>query len=117
MAARRDDDENPLGAYRIEERRLIARARRSGYDALAFAKRALRILEPRGVDVAIYEGRFELKVERGRYFRAGPESHWAMVAIPPSASREQIAVVLAEIAGVAHVPLMIETLIAAANDS
>ena len=38
-----------------------------------------------------------------------------MVAIPAGETPERIAVVLAELAGVAHVPYVIETLLAAAE--
>jgi hypothetical protein len=110
MARKRTEEDEARFVY--EERRLIGRAKTPRYDALAYARRALAVLAPRRIDVAIYEGRFDLRIERGRYHRPGPEWHWAMVAIPPSASRERIAVALAELAGVAHVPYVIDTLLA-----
>jgi len=97
-----------------EERRRTLRS--TGWrarDAMAFARRALSILAPREVSVALYEGRFDLRVEQGRDWNGRPDTRWAMVAIPPGETPERIAVVLAELAGVAHVPYVIETLLAA----
>ena len=75
------------------------------FDRIAFAMRALAVLEPT-LRVAVYEGR-SLEVERGR--PSGPR--WAMVSIPKDASRAHIAWALADLAGVAHKPWMIDTLL------
>jgi hypothetical protein len=109
------DEEGRGSRYVYEERRRIAREGRRGFDALAFARRALRILDPKAMTVALYPGRFDVRVERGRDWSRGPESSWAMVAIPPGATREHIAVALAELAGVAHLPYVVETLVAEAS--
>ena len=100
--------------YVYEERRRIdATAQR--FDRLAFARRALRILRPERMSVAIYEGSWELRVERGRAWSRGAGDSWAMVGIPKSATREGIALALAELAGVADVPFMIDVLLADAS--
>ncbi len=98
-------------AYFYEERRRLARGVER-FDRVKFAMRALDILRPRGLDIAVYENRFEVRVEKGRRFAAGPEKHWAMVGIPPHASREHIAVALAELVGLASVPYVIDLLVA-----
>ena len=102
--------------YVYEERRFLLRHRRgSAFDAMSFARRALRILDPKRMTVAIYEGRFDLRVERGRSYADGPGATWAMIGIPPGISRERLALAIAELAGVAHVPFIVETLISAAT--
>ena len=98
-----------------ERRRAVRGEGRRARDAIAFARRALRILSPRRVSVAIYEGRFDLRVEQGRAWDGRADERWAMVAIPDGETPERIAMVLAELAGVAHVPFVIETLLAAAD--
>ena len=102
--------------YVYEERRFLLRHRQgSAFDAISFARRALRILDPKRMTVALYEGRFELRVERGTDWREGAGATWAMIGIPPGVSRERLALAIAEIAGVAHVPYIVETLISAAT--
>jgi hypothetical protein len=98
-----------------ERRRTLRTTSWRARDALAFARRVLRILSPRRVNVALYEGRFDLRVEHGRDWSGAPDHRWAMVAIPAGESPERIAWVLAELAGVAHVPYLVDTLIAAAE--
>ena len=102
--------------YVYEERRFLLRHRqRSAFDAMSFARRALRILDPKRMTVAIYEGRFDLRIERGRDWREGAGASWAMIGIPPGVSKERLALAIAEVAGVAHVPYTVETLISAAT--
>jgi hypothetical protein len=84
------------------------------FDRIEFAMRVLRILSPPGLRIAVYERYHELTVERGRPLASGPS--WAMIGIPPHASREHIALALAELAGVARVPFMVD-LLAAAGDA
>jgi hypothetical protein len=101
--------------YVYEERRFLLRHRqRTAFDEMSFARRALRILDPKRMTVAIYEGRFDLRIERGRDWRT-TDSTWAMIGIPPGVSRERLALAIAEVAGVAHVPYIVETLISAAT--
>ena len=102
--------------YLYEERRRIAYGDER-FDRLKFAMRALRILRPRGMKVAVYEARFDVRVEQGRDFARGADAKasWAMVGIPPHASREHIALALAELAGVSRVPFVIDVLLSAAD--
>jgi hypothetical protein len=85
------------------------------FDRVGFAMRALRVLRPEGLTVAVHPGRWELRVQRGRDWARGDGARWAIVSIPPDASREHIAIAVAELAGVATEPFMIETLIAVAD--
>ena len=97
--------------YVIEERRAIARdAGQERFDRIAFALRALELLKPRKMTVAVFAGRFELKIERGRDWAKGPEATWAMVSIPPDASRERIILALTELSGLPATPWLLDTL-------
>lgn len=75
------------------------------FDRIAFAMRALRILQP-SLRVAVYEGR-GFEIERGR--PSGPR--WAMVSIPRDASRAHIAWALADLCGAANQPWLIDTVL------
>ena len=87
------------------------------FDRIAFAKRALRRLRPKRMKVALYEAVSSLHVESGRDFKRGEGATWAMVGIPPHASREHIAYALAELAGVESVPYAVQMLLGDARDA
>jgi hypothetical protein len=85
------------------------------FDRIAFAMHALRLLSPPKVTVAIYRAGLRLRVERGRDLRAGAGASWATLGIPPHASRRQIALAVAELAGLAEVPYVVDLLVTAAD--
>ncbi|KYF51001.1 hypothetical protein BE08_43700 [Sorangium cellulosum] len=85
----------------------------SEFDRIAFAMRALDRLRPRRMTVAVYPALAALRVERGKNLHRGEGGSWAIVGIPPHASREHIAYALAELAGVESVPYAVQTLLAA----
>jgi hypothetical protein len=89
----------------------------SDFDRIAFAMRALRRLRPRRMKVAVYPATSALHVESGRDFSRGEGASWAMVGIPPQASREHIAYALVELAGVAPVPYAVQMLLAEDRDA
>jgi hypothetical protein len=82
------------------------------FDRIAFAMRALRRLRPKRMKVAVYEAVSTLHVESGRDLRRGEGATWAIVGIPPHASREHIAYALAHLAGVESVPYAVQMLLA-----
>ena len=82
------------------------------FDRMAFAMRALRRLRPRRMKVAVYQAVSSLHVKSGADFGRGEGATWAMVGIPPHASREHIAYALVELAGVASVPYAVQMLLA-----
>jgi len=95
----------------VDPQRLVEYHDPSDFDRLAFAMRALRRLRTGRMTVAVYSAVKSLRIERGRTFTRGGES-WAMVGIPPHASREHIAYALAELTGVESVPYAVQMLLA-----
>ncbi len=85
------------------------------FSRLDFALRVLDILNPK-VHVTLYSALRHLQIHRGRDFARGPDASWALVAIPPppppppppKASRYHIAFALAELAGKADHPYVVD---------
>jgi hypothetical protein len=77
------------------------------FSRLDFALRVLDILNP-NVHVTLYSALRHLQIHRGRDFARGPDASWALVAIPPKASRYHIAFALAELAGKADHPYVVD---------
>jgi hypothetical protein len=107
---REREDESPYEL--IDEQRRVEYRDPEEFDRIAFAMRALRRLRPKRMTVAVYEAVSSLHVESGRDFKRGEGATWAMVGIPPHASREHIAYALAELAGVESVPYAVQMLLA-----
>ena len=77
------------------------------FDRTEFARRALELVNPPRTTVAICGGAARMRIESGRIWgRASQEGRadgalherWAMLAIPPHASRRAIALAVAELA-------------------
>ena len=99
--------------YEIADpRRLVEYHDPEEFDRIAFAMRALDRLRPKRVTVAVYPAVSALHVERGQDMRREGSS-FAIVGIPPHASREHIAYALAEIAGVSSVPFAVRAILEA----
>jgi hypothetical protein len=103
------------GVYRqvvVDAERRYDRRDPDTFDRIAFAMRALSVLRPSGMTVAVYSSVSSIRVERGRDLGAGdPSATWALVGIPPDASRETIAVTLAELTGFGRRPFVVELLL------
>ena len=84
----------------------------SDFDRIAFTMRALQRLRPKRMTVAVYSAVSKLRVEQGRDLRGGEGAKWAILGIPPTASREHIAYALVELAGVASIPYAVQALLA-----
>lgn len=105
-------EQDDASVYRVEEKRSIARdPGGERFDRIAFALRALEILKPRAMTVAVFAGRFDLQIERGRDWGGGPNATWAMVRIPPDATREHIILSLTQLSGVPATPWLLDTLL------
>jgi hypothetical protein len=84
------------------------------FSRIRFALRVLDILNP-DIDVTVYSALRHLHVHTGRDWSQGPDARWALVAIPPRASRYHIAFALAELAGKAHHPYVVDLVGAAST--
>ena len=83
------------------------------FDRMAYATRVLRLLAPRDMTVALCHGAERLVVREGREFDPGRPKRWAIVSIPPDASRAHIAVSLARLAGRHDEPFVLDVLMRA----
>jgi hypothetical protein len=106
---RRKDDQ-PSSRY-IEFVRDQRDHDREIFDRLAYAKRALRLLGVR-TTVALCAGAERLRVESGGLPGAPELGTWAIVSIPPDASRAHIAATLARLAGREGDPYVMDVLLA-----
>jgi hypothetical protein len=82
----------------IEERDDLDESSHEEFDRMAFAMNALDLVRPPGMTVAVCGGSSRLRVEEGRSWGRGEGARWALVCIPPNASRRAIAVALAQLA-------------------
>jgi hypothetical protein len=113
--ARKPNDETGY-VYFDDERRSVELEDPDPFDRIAFAMHALRLLRP-PMTVAVYERHAGLIPERGRDFQNPGRYSWAMLGIPPHASREHIAYAVAELADVEDVPYAVSLLLAAPRSS
>jgi hypothetical protein len=82
----------------LEEESAATEVSDERFDRGEFARRALDLLRPPRMTIAICQGRSRLCVEQGRTWGHGGES-WAMLVIPPYASRRAIALAVAGLSG------------------
>ena len=72
------------------------------FDRFAFAARALDLVRPERTRVVLCEGHARVRIESGRQWglarEGGAVERWAMLSIPPRASRRAIALAVAELA-------------------
>jgi len=95
-----------------DERRAIEPASAEQFDRLAFAMRALQILAPLEMKVVVYERISAVHIESARGLSPQGNGSYALVGIGADASREHIAYRLAELAGRADVPFVLDVLCA-----
>ena len=82
------------------ERELVAvESSTERFDRLAFAQRALSLVRPPKTTVALCQGRSRVKVEAGRAWGRAHGERWAILSVPPTASRRAIAIAVAGLAG------------------
>lgn len=90
----------------------VRRYSRERFHRLRFARRVLAALDPACLDAVLYEGRTEIRVERGREWRRPPGHFWATISIPGDATREEIVFALIELAGAERSTLLVQSLLA-----
>jgi hypothetical protein len=82
------------------------------FDRVAFAARAVSLVKPHNMCVAIGRGRSRVVVESGRAWGSGEDARWAMLSVPPMASRRAIAAAVATLTGPAPAPYALSVLLA-----
>jgi hypothetical protein len=83
------------------------------FDRAAFARHALEVVQPPRTTVAVCEGAARMRVESGRLWGRGADARWALLAIPPHASRRAIALAVVELARAAGArPYVLDVLLA-----
>jgi hypothetical protein len=100
---------------RVAPRAIVEYEDPTDFDRIAFAMRALAVLRPRRMTVAVFSASSSLHVTSGRVYGGRDGAAWAMVGIPPHASREHIAYALAELAGAASIPYAVRAVLATAE--
>jgi hypothetical protein len=81
------------------------------FDRIAFARRAVLLVKPPDMRVAIAEGRSRVNLESGRMWGRAEGARWAMLCVPPAASRRAIATAVAALAGPAPEPYVLDALL------
>jgi hypothetical protein len=80
-----------IESERVERDEQLAESSTEVFDRLDFAARAIALLRPRNTRVAICEGDRAVRVDVGRQWGAPHRARWAVVHVPPDASRRAIA--------------------------
>ncbi len=97
-----------------EERVLVEEGSLERFDRVAFALRAVEAVRPARMTVAVCAGKTRLRVEAGRLWGQGAEEGWAIVSVPPTASRTAIALAVSRL-GVLE-PYALDVLLAQAAE-
>ena len=104
-------DTTDLPHVRVDRREFV-RADTESFDRVAFALHALRLLQPPQMTVAVFEGCFGVRAQSGWDLRNGPNAKWAMLSVAPHASRVEIALAVAGLAGRERDPYMLDLVLA-----
>ena len=80
------------------------------FDRVAFVHRALDLLRPPKTKIVICAGR-QLRVESGRAWGEGDGQRWALVSVPPRASKRSLALAVASLAGPEARPWALDVLL------
>jgi hypothetical protein len=75
----------------VEEQDELGGSSSESFDRTEFAERALALVRPPRMRVAICEGARRLNVVAGRQWGREPDARWAIVHVPRDASRRAIA--------------------------
>ncbi|MBS2016632.1 MAG: hypothetical protein JST00_27360 [Deltaproteobacteria bacterium] len=95
----------------IDEVDDLAQTSTESFDRIAFAERAVALVRPREVTVAICEGSRRVRLTGGRQWGA-PEGHrWAMLSVPRDASRRAIANAVLELGALERRPWILDLLV------
>jgi hypothetical protein len=106
-------DEHRLEWFDIERRYERLAESHEQFDRIAFASKLLRLVPVKDTTVIFHDSYHGVRVELGRDYAKGGRARWAMVGISEHASREWIALAIAEVAGVERVPYIVDLLVQA----
>lgn len=81
------------------------------FDRMSFARRALDLVKRPKTTIALCEGVFRVRVELGRQWGDPEGSEWAIVSVPPRASRRAIALAIAALADTSVRPYVLDVLL------
>jgi hypothetical protein len=95
--------------WEIEHARLEAST--EAFDRMSFARHALELIAPAHATIALCEGIFRVRVETGRAWGNPRGGRWAMISVPPRASRRAIALAMAELADEGVRPYVLDVLL------
>ncbi|HZU84387.1 MAG TPA: hypothetical protein VE987_15765 [Polyangiaceae bacterium] len=85
----------------VEHERAVEETSDERFDRVEFARRALDVMGTPQTTVAVCGGATRLRVASGRWWgRSSPDARWAMLSVPPTASRRAIVLAAAELARV-----------------
>ena len=107
-------DEHRLEWFDIERRYEQLAESKEQFDRFEFAMKLLRLVPVKNTTVIFHDSYHGVRVELGRDYARGDQARWAMLGISQHASREWIALAVAEIAGVERVPFIVDLLVQAA---
>jgi len=110
-------DEHRLEWFDLERRYEQLSESKEKFDRIAFAMKLLRLVPAKDTTVIFHESYHGVRVELGRDYSRGGQARWAMLGISPHASREWIALAVAEIAGVERVPFIVDLLVQAGSSA
>lgn len=82
---------------RIEEVDDPSQTSTESFDRIGFAERAVALVRPAGMTVAICEGSRRVRVLAGRQWGAAEGDRWAILSIPKDASRRAITSAIMEL--------------------
>jgi hypothetical protein len=80
-----------LEIERLEVREDLCESSPETFDRLAYAERAVALVRPAKMIVAVGLGSRRVEVASGRRWSGEPGSRWGMLLVPPNASRRAIA--------------------------
>lgn len=95
-----------------EDQRRVRYYRREDFDRVRYALRVIDTLRPPRVNVLVREGIGEVRIDRGHQWDMPSGYTWAMVSVPPQATREEIAMALIELAGFSERAFLLDSLLA-----
>ncbi len=90
---------------------LLGESSTESFDRIAFAARALELLGPRRTTIALCAGTSRVRLEAGRAWGKGPDARWAILFVPPRASRRAIAIAVASLGGAPRTPYAFDILL------